>query len=93
MDWDIDDQQNWVDANSMKKDAQKMWKNTLHQIDGLKKTDVAALQFASNLLQKEGALGSREIVRRGYSTLHKSMTAGKMSSLLKMYGEGCLQRN
>lgn len=87
MDWDTDDQQNWVDANSMKKDAQKMWKNTLHQIDGLKKTDVAALQFASNLLQKEGALGSREIVRRGYGTLHKSMTAGKMSSLLKMYGE------
>ena len=64
-----------------------MWKNTLHQIDGLKKTDVAALNFASDLLQNEGALGSREIVRRGYGTLHKSMTAGKMSSLLKMCGE------
>ena len=87
LDWDTDDQQNWVDANSMKKEAQKMWKNTLHQIDGLKKTDVAALHFASDLLQKEGALGSREIVRRGYGTLNKSMTAGKMSSLLKMYGE------
>ena len=87
LDWDIDDQQNWVDANDMKKEAQKMWKNTLHQIDGLKKTDVAALHFASDLLQKEGALGSREIVRRGYGTLNKSMTAGKMSSLLKMYGE------
>lgn len=87
LDWDTDDQQNWVDANAMKKEAQKMWKNTLHQIDGLKKTDVAALNFASDLLQNEGALGSREIVRRGYGTLHKSMTAGKMSSLLKMYGE------
>lgn len=87
LDWDTDDQQNWVDANDMKKEAQKMWKNTLHQIDGLKKTDVAALNFASDLLQNEGALGSREIVRRGYGTLHKSMTAGKMSSLLKMYGE------
>jgi len=87
LDWDTDDQQNWVDANDMKKEAQKMWKNTLHQIDGLKKTDVAALNFASDLLQNEGALGSREIVRRGYGTLPKSMTAGKMSSLLKMYGE------
>ena len=87
LDWDTDDQQNWVDANDMKKEAQKMWKNTLHQIDGLKKTDMAALYFASDLLQKEGALGSREIVRRGYGTLNKSMTAGKMSSLLKMYGE------
>ena len=82
LDWDTDDQQNWVDANDMKKEAQKMWKNTLHQIDRLKKTDVAALNFASNLLQNEGALGSREIVRRGYGTLNKSMTAGKMSSLL-----------
>ncbi len=87
LDWDTDDQQNWVDANDMKKEAQKMWKNTLHQIDGLKKTDVAAINFASELLQKEGALGSREIVRRGYGTLNKSMTPGKMSSLLKMYGE------
>lgn len=87
MDWDTDDQQNWVDANSMKKDAQKMWRNTLHQIDNLKKTDVAALEYASNLLGKEGALGSREIVRRGYGVLNKSMTPAKMSSLLKMYGE------
>ena len=87
LDWDSDDQQNWVDANEMKKDAQKMWKNTLHQIDNLNKSDIAALEYASDLLQKEGALGSREIVRRGYGVLHKSMTAGKMSSLLKMYGE------
>lgn len=86
-DWDINDQQNWVSANEMKKDAQKMWKNTLHQIDNLHKTDVNAIEFASNLLQKEGALESREIVRRGYGILSKSMTAGKMSSLLKMYGE------
>ena len=86
-DWDTEDQQNWVDANEMKKDAQKMWKNTLHQIDGLKKTDASALEFASDLLEKEGALGSREIVRRGYGVLNKSMTPGRLSALLKMYGE------
>lgn len=87
IDWDVEDQQNWVDANEMKKDAQKMWKNTLHQIDSLKKTDVAALHFVSDLLEKEGALGSREIIRRGYGILNKSFTPGKISSLLKMYGE------
>jgi len=87
LDWDTIDQQNWVDANEMKKDAQTMWKNTLHQIDNLKKTDIAALEYASKLLEVEGALGSQEIVRRGYNILNKSMTAGKMSSLLKMYGE------
>jgi hypothetical protein len=87
LDWDVDDQKNWVDANEMKKDAQKMWKNTLHQIDSLNKTDVAALEFASNILKSEGALSSREIVRRGYGTLNNSMTAQKMGALLKMYGE------
>ncbi|MFZ9078084.1 MAG: hypothetical protein ACO23H_06075 [Alphaproteobacteria bacterium] len=87
IDWDVEDQQNWVDANEMKKDAQKMWKNTLHQIDSLKKTDVAALHFVSDLLEKEGALGSREIIRRGYGIINKSFTPGKISSLLKMYGE------
>jgi len=87
IDWDVEDQQNWVDANEMKKDAQKMWKNTLHQIDSLKKTDVAALYFVSDLLEKEGALGSREIIRRGYGIINKSFTPGKISSLLKMYGE------
>jgi len=86
-DWNIDDQQNWVDANQMKKDSQKMWNNTLHQIDKLSKHDVHALNYASKILEQEGALGSREIVRRGYGVLNKSMSVNKMSSLLKMYGE------
>jgi len=85
--WSIDDQQNWVDANEMKKDSQKMWKNTLHQIDKLNKHDIQALNYASNVLEQEGALGSREIIRRGYGVLNKSMSVNKMSSLLKMYGE------
>jgi len=71
----------------MKKDSQKMWKNTLHQIDKLSKHDVQALNYASKVLEEEGALGSREIIRRGYGVLNKSMSVNKMSSLLKMYGE------
>lgn len=86
-DWEAEDQQNWVKANELKKDAQKMWRNTLHQMDNLKKTEVSAIEFASDLLEKEGALGSREIIRRGYGIINKSMTPGRMSALLKMYGE------
>jgi|TARA_R110002012_G_scaffold77676_1_gene197013 hypothetical protein len=87
LDWNTDDQQNWVDANDMKKDAQKMWRNTLHQVDNLTKHEIQALNYASDILEKEGALGSREIIRRGYGVLNKSMSVNKMSSLLKMYGE------
>tara|TARA_R100000231_G_C5314855_1_gene161592 strand:- start:22 stop:1317 length:1296 start_codon:yes stop_codon:yes gene_type:complete len=87
VDWDTNDQQNWVAALDLKKDAQKMWRNTLHQIDSLTKSDYNALMFTTDLLEKEGALSSREILRRGMNTLDKSMTTSKLGSLIKMYGE------
>tara|TARA_R110002051_G_scaffold72015_1_gene130170 strand:+ start:1374 stop:2669 length:1296 start_codon:yes stop_codon:yes gene_type:complete len=86
-DWDSNDQENWVNALGLKKDAQKSWRNTLNQIDNLSKSDVDTLYFTSNLLEKEGDLSSREIVRRGHGTICKSMTPSKLGSLLKMYGE------
>jgi len=85
--WNDADQDNWVAALGLKKDAQKMWKNTLHQIDLLSKADVAALNFTSNVLEEEGPLSSREILRRGMDVLDKSMTTSKLGSLIKMYGE------
>ena len=87
LDWDTNDQENWVAALDLKKDAQKMWRNTLHQIDSLTKSDLNALNFTSNLLETEGALSSREILRRGMDILDKSMTTSKLGSLIKMYGE------
>lgn len=87
IDWDTNDQENWVTALDMKKDAQKMWRNTLHQIDSLTKSDYNALMFTTDLLEKEGALSSREILRRGMDVLDKSMTTSKLGSLIKMYGE------
>lgn len=53
LDWNTDDQQNWVDANDMKKDAQKMWRNTLHQVDNLTKHEIQALNYASDILEKK----------------------------------------
>lgn len=86
-DWSTDDQLEWVEANQMKKDAQKMWRNTLSQIDTLNKHQQDSLYFISDLLEKEGEMQSREILSRGSGVFNKFMTTQKISALLKMYGE------
>lgn len=87
VDWDEDDQQSWVDATEMQKDARKMWRNVLHQVDTLNKAEQDALYFAAEELQAHGHLSSRELLRRGSDTLDRNMTAQRMGALLKMYGE------
>ena len=86
-DWSTDDQLEWVEANQMKKNAQKMWRNTLSQIDTLNKHQQDSLYFISDLLEKEGEMQSREILSRGSGVFNKFMTTQKISALLKMYGE------
>tara|TARA_R110002012_G_scaffold290228_3_gene483787 strand:- start:1361 stop:2659 length:1299 start_codon:yes stop_codon:yes gene_type:complete len=85
--WGVEEQENWVDAMQMRKDAQKMWRGTLHQIDSISKDDKATLEFVSKQLEENGELSSREIVRRGVGVLHKSTTPSKVGMLIKMYGE------
>ncbi len=87
LDWGVDDQKEWANALQLKKDARKMWSNTLHQIDSISKTDKATLNFISDELTKSGPLSSRELVRRGVGTISKSVTPTKVGMLLKMYGE------
>jgi len=87
LDWGVDDQKEWANALQLKKDARKMWSNTLHQIDNISKTDKATLNFISDELTKSGPLSSRELVRRGVGTISKSVTPTKVGMLLKMYGE------
>ena len=86
-DWGTDEQENWVDAMQMRKDAQKMWRKTLHHIDSISKDDKTTLEFASTQLEKSGELSSREIVRRGVGVINKSVTPSKLGMLIKMYGE------
>ena len=86
-DWGVEEQENWVDAMQMRKDAQKMWRGTLHQIDSISKDDKTTLEFVSKQLDENGELSSREIVRRGVGVLHKSVTPSKVGMLIKMYGE------
>ena len=87
VDWTPEDQEEWVNAHQLQKDAKKMWRNVLKQTDNLPHVDVQALEFASDILEKEGPLSSRELVRRGVGHLEKNMTVNKMASLLKLYGE------
>tara|TARA_R110000751_G_scaffold193202_2_gene298730 strand:+ start:763 stop:2061 length:1299 start_codon:yes stop_codon:yes gene_type:complete len=85
--WNTDDQINWSNAMRLRKDAKKMWRNTLHQIDKISKHDKNALIYVSEQLEKSGPLGSRELIRRGVESLHKSVSPKKLSKLIKMYGE------
>jgi hypothetical protein len=45
VDWTVDDQESWVDATQMQKDARKMWRNVLHQVDSLAKEEQTALHL------------------------------------------------
>jgi len=87
--WGEEESNAWANAMKTKTDAKKMWRNTLHQSQKLTQKEQDTLTKASDILQLEGALSSRRLQERmlDESVLHKSMTAGKLSKLLSMYGE------
>ena len=87
--WGDEESQAWATAMQSKSDAKKMWRSTLHQSERLTQKEQDTLAKASYILQLEGALSSRRLQERMLddSVLHKSMTTGKLSKLLSMYGE------
>ena len=87
--WGEQESQAWATAMQSKTDAKKMWRSTLHQSERLTQKEQDTLTKASYILQLEGALSSRRLQERmlDQSILHKSMTTGKLSKLLSMYGE------
>ena len=87
--WGEQESQAWASAMQNKTDAKKMWRSTLHQSERLTQKEQDTLAKASYILQLEGALSSRRLQERmlDESVLHKSMTTGKLSKLLSMYGE------
>ena len=87
--WGEQESQAWATAMQSKTDAKKMWRSTLHQSERLTQKEQDTLAKASHILQMEGALSSRRLQERMMddSVLHKSMTTGKLSKLLSMYGE------
>jgi hypothetical protein len=87
--WGQDEKDSWVKAMQQKKDAKKVWKTTLHQMDRLNEKDAEVLKKSASMLEQKGAMTSKAI----FQTLHenkditKSMTVGKLGKLLAMYGE------
>lgn len=86
--WGETEQQEWVKATQLKKDAKKQWRNTLHQIDSLAKHEVMWLTDTANSLTDKGVLSTRSIteniVERGDNF---GITTGKIGALLKTYGD------
>ena len=83
---DFNDEQRdmWVNAQQIKKNAKKEWKNSLHSVDNIKKTDAIFLAKAANILEERGPLSSKEVFNSMQGTTH--LTTQKLSALFKMHG-------
>jgi len=82
--FDNNQRQMWVDAQQLKKNSKKEWKNSLHSVDNIKKTDAIFLTKAAAILEERGPLLSNEIFNSMQGTTH--LTTQKLSSLFKMHG-------
>ncbi|MBE16364.1 MAG: hypothetical protein CL867_08935 [Cytophagaceae bacterium] len=83
-DFDDNQRQLWVDAQQVKKNAKKEWRNSLHSVDNIKKTDAIFLAKAANILEERGPLSSKEVFNSMQGTTH--LTTQKLSALFKMHG-------
>jgi len=86
IDGDFSDEQRqmWVNAQQIKKNAKKEWRESLHSIDNIKKTDAVFLSKAVEILEVRGPLPSNEIFASMVGTKHTS--SQKLGSLFKMHG-------
>lgn len=83
-DFNDEQRQMWTDAQQLKKNSKKEWRNTLHSIDNIKKTDAVFLAKAATILEKRGPLPSNEIFASMEKT--KLLTSNQLGSLLKIHG-------
>ena len=87
--WGDEERKAWVGAMDSRRDAHKIWKMTLNQVQKLTDKEQEALTKSAELLQDRGAMSGRTIFENLWDrkVLHKSMTSTKLSKLLSMYGE------
>lgn len=87
IDGDFNDEQReiWKGAQQLKKDAKKEWRNALHSVDSIKKTDAIVLTKAHLILEERGPLSSNELC----ASIEKArnLSPNKLSMILKMYGD------
>ena len=83
---DFNDEQRemWVNAQQLKKDAKKEWRNSLHSVDNIKKTDVIYLAKAATILEERGPLPANEVFASMQNTKH--LSTAQLSALFKMHG-------
>ena len=87
--WGDEEKKSWVDAMQSRRDARKIWKSTLKQMDRLTDKEQESIQKTAELLQNRGEMTGRTIHEElmEQRVLHKSMTSTKLCKLLSMYGE------
>jgi len=83
-DFNDEQRQMWVDAQQIKKNAKKEWKNALHSIDNIKKTEAIHLTKSVEILEKRGPLPSSEIFANMIGA--RNLSSSKLSALLKTHG-------
>jgi len=87
--FDESQKQLWSDAMRMKKEAKKMWGNTLHQADTLTKSNAMFLNKSVNILESYGPMNVRTLLSHMSDSDGRSKglpTVQQMAALLKTYG-------
>ena len=72
---------------NMKKDARKMWKSTLSQIDRLTDKEQETITKCAQLLKMNGPMSARAMFESDVIEKMPGLTANKLSKLLSLYGE------
>ena len=85
--WGDEERNAWLSAMQLKKDARKMWSNTLHQFDALGEEKQKWLKMAKAELEEHGSMTARVITENLIEKGVPRLNATRMSKLLKMYGE------
>lgn len=83
-DFNDEQRQLWVDSQEVKKNAKKEWRNALHSIDNIKKTDAIYLTKAATILEERGPLPTSEV----FASMDKikNLSIAQLSALFKMHG-------
>ncbi len=86
--WGQEEQNAWVNAMQLKKDARKVWKSSLHQIDKLSPKQMQILNTVKKELSIRGPMSTRSMIENNPSLQgRQGTTPTRLSQLIKMYGE------
>jgi len=87
--WGEEEKKAWVNAMGSKRDAKKIWKSTLNQIDKLTDKERQALLKSAEILTIRGEMSGRSLFENllEQNVLRRNMTSMKLAKLLSMYGE------